>query len=141
MNQLIALARKVLDKTDQLLTTEPARLIGYGAAVVVVITAQVLGHIKPGLLPQVGFNEALGLSLSAIAALVTIVESIRRFVYSPLTYIEDLSDEAHAAHEAAHLEEDLRRWTEAVQAEQAKPQTQTVTVGSAQADGSSGKAN
>lgn len=144
MQNIRKLIGAILDKADQLLTSEPARMIGYGAAVVVYLAVRVIGELKPGLVPNVGFDEAVGLAFTALASVVILVESIRRFVYSPLTYIEDLSDEAQAAHEAAHIEEDLRRWKEAIEARQAaeaQPQTQTVQVGSTRAKGATEKAN
>lgn len=119
-------------------------MIGYAAAVIVVLAAQVIGYIKPGLLPAVSFDEAVGLAFTAIASLVIIVESIRRFVFAPQTYIEDLADESQAAHEAAHIEEDAQRFIEnlrAAQAEAVQPKTQTVTVGSAKAANAGDKAN
>lgn len=138
MNALQKTAQSILDKVDKLLTSEPARMIGYGAAVVVYLTVRVIGELKPGLFPVVGFDEAVGVAFTALASTVILVESIRRFVYSPLTYIEDLSDESQAAHEAAHLEEDLNRLAERVMAErdaQAKQPT-TIAVGSAKPRGS-----
>lgn len=140
--------RQLLDKADQLLTTEPARMIGYGSAVIVAIVVRIVGEVRPGLVPQLSFDEAVGLAFTALASVTILVESIRRFVYSPQTYIEDLSDEAAAAHEAAHLEEDLRRWKEAIEAEVAakraadqQPKTQFVEVGSVAPKDSTGKAN
>ena len=109
MNQLRSLVSAILDKADMFLTTEPARLIGYGAAIVVFLTVQIVGHFKPGVLPQVSFDDAVGMAFAAITTLVILVESIRRFVYAPMTYIEDLSDESAAAHEAAHIEEAIRQ--------------------------------
>lgn len=148
MNALIALVRKVLDKTDQLLTTEPARLIGYGAAVVVVLAVKAIEFVRPGLIPQVGFNDAVGVAFTAMASLVILVESIRRFVYSPMTYIEDLSDESQFAHEAAHEEEDARRFFDKLRqaaaednAAKAAPEVQTVNIGSVNPTGSKGQAN
>ena len=144
MNTLRKVALAILDKMDQLLTSEPARLIGYGAAVVVVLTVKAVEFVKPGLLPQVSFDEAVGMAFTASATVVILVESIRRFVYSPLTYIEDLSDESHAAHEAAHLEEETQRFFDRLRervAEESQPTTTTVGVGSVRAKGSTDKAN
>lgn len=122
--------RSVLDKVEVLLTTEPARLIGYGAAVVIVIVAQVLGHFRPGLLPEVSFDEAAGAAFLAISLLVVVVESIRHYVYAPQTYIEDLSDENHQGHLEAHAEEEFRRTLDAIaerQAAKAKPRQNIVS--------------
>lgn len=142
VNQLRALASKVLAKMDQLLTTEPARVIGYGAAVVVFLAVQGISYFKPGVLPAVTFDEAIGMAFAAISTLVILIESIRRFVFSPQTYIEDIADESEAAHEAAHIEEEAQRFIEGLRAQQAaaaQPQTKTVTVGSAKAANTSGK--
>lgn len=121
MNQLRSTVSAILAKVDQLLTSEPARLIGYGAAVVVFLVVQGLGIVKPGLLPPLSFEAAIGDAFAAIATLVILVESIRRFVYSPETYIGDLADESQAAHEAAHLEEDMQKWLDAVRARNLQP--------------------
>lgn len=110
VNQLRALVSSTLDKVDVLLQSEPARLIGYGAAAVIFIVIKVLndhGIVRFG--TDVSFTEALGATAGAIAVTVTVVESIRKFVYSPQTFIEELSDESAAAHEQAHMEEDLKR--------------------------------
>jgi hypothetical protein len=129
VNALRATVQSILDKVDQLLTTEPARMIGYGAAVVLFLAVQLIGIVRPGLLPPVSFDAAVGDAFAAIATLVILVESIRRFVFSPQTYIEDLADESDAAHEAAHMEDDLRRWAEAVKAQQDAPQKVAIPVG------------
>lgn len=147
MDNIRKVVSAILDKADQLLTTEPARLIGYGAAVVIFLAVQGLGYVKPGLLPPLSFEAAIGDAFAAITTLVILVESIRRFVYSPATYIEDLSDESQAAHEAAHMEEDLAKWAETVrQHQQAKaaaaaaPQPITGIVSDV-APGDKGKSN
>lgn len=141
MKQLQSFVSAFLDKVDLLLQTEPARAIGYGAAVVVFLVAQVLS--ARGYLPPMTFDQSVTLALSALATLVVLVESIRHFVYSPMTYIEDLSDESAAAHEAAHLEEELRNWFDAVAArrEQQQPESQTFAagVGSTKARGAGNK--
>ena len=119
--------RKVLDKIDALLTTEPARMIGYGAAVIVFLVVEGIGYIRPGLLPQVSFDTALSLAFAAIAFLVVVVENIRRFVYAPQTYIEDLADEYEAGHDSGHQDGHMHeRLDAALQA--AQPQVQQVPV-------------
>lgn len=114
--------RKVLDKIDALLTTEPARMIGYGAAVIVFLVVQAVGIIRPGLLPQVSFDTAVSDAFAAIALLVLVVESIRRFVYAPQTYIEDLADEYEAGHGEGHLHAGL----DALYSQATQPQVQQV---------------
>jgi hypothetical protein len=109
VKQLRATVLSVLDKMEQLLTTEPARLIGYGAAAVVFLSLEVLnakGIINFG--KDMTFEQTVGLAFGAITVLVTVIESIRRFVYSPMTYIEDLSDAWQEGHDEAHAEEALR---------------------------------
>ena len=141
MNQLRALALAILDKVDQLLTTEPARLIGYGAAVVLTVTVEVLnarGITRFG--TDLTFDQAIGLAFGAIGFTVTVVESIRRFVYAPMTYIEDLSDTAMAAHEDAHFEEELSRAITAARVSRT-PETTVVSVGSATSNDATGKVN
>ena len=135
MDSIRTFIMKVLDRADRLLTSEPARMIGYGAAVVVYLVVRALGELKPGLIPAMGFGESVGVAFSALATVVILIESIRRFVYSPLTYIEDLSDESQAAHEAAHLEEDLHRWTLASIPPPPEPKSQTIAVGYASSTG------
>lgn len=145
VNQLRIFATAVLDRVSILLATEPARLIGYGAAVVVFVVAQVLEQFRPGLLPKLTFESAIAITASAIVFLAIVVENIRRFVYSPMTYIEDLSDESQLSHDAAHMEEDLRRMAEEAVARReaelsaAQPVKRTVTVGSTKASGSGSK--
>lgn len=134
------LLQTLLYKVDKLLTTEPARVIGYGAAVVVYLVARVLaarGYID---LPMT-FEQSIGAAFAAISTLVIVIESIRRFVYSPQTYIEELSDEWQNGHDAAHAEEDLRQWLDAVRAQHAEEQKQVVSVGSTRAKGATDKTN
>lgn len=148
VKQLRTFVSALLDKVDLLLKGEPARLIMYGAALVVFIVIQVLnarGITRLG--ANLSFDEALGVTAGSLALVVAVTESVRRFVYSPQTYIEDLSDEAHIAHEAAHLEEDLARQVEAAaqrrEAELAakQPTKRAVAVGTVKADGSGDKSN
>jgi hypothetical protein len=130
-----ALVSAVLAKADTLLTTEPARLIGYGAGVVIFLVVQVLnarGITRFG--SDLTFDQSLGLSFGAIVILTSVVESIRRFVYSPFTYVSDLAIEGEFQHEMAHAEEDFNRAM--AESEQApKPRTMTIPVGSVPQDG------
>jgi hypothetical protein len=140
VKSLRTLVTTFLDKVDLLLKGEPARAIGYGAAAVIFIVVQLLNARGISLFPGITFEQAVIDSFAALAVLVSIIESIRHFVYSPQTYIEDLSDEAEAAHEVAHLEEEFRRMLDAAQERQAaKPKRTTVTVGSTKASGSGDK--
>jgi hypothetical protein len=135
--------KALLDKIDQLLTTEPARMIGYGAAIVIYLAARVMADRGYLQLPLT-FDQSLTAALAAMSTVIIIVESIRRFVYSPMTYIEDLSDEAQAAHEAAHIEEAVQKALEAIKAKRAAeavvPEA-VVPVGSVKPAGSDGKLN
>lgn len=104
MNTLRNAALAVLDRVRVLLTTEPARLIGYGAAVIVTLVAQFLssrGYVR---FDGITFEASVGLVFGAISFLIVLVESIRRFVYSPQTYIEDLADEYADAFTAGHID-------------------------------------
>lgn len=83
MTKLYAFLGTVLD----LLQGETARVIGYGAAIFVWAVAGMVGAI-----PNVPFEVALQLAITAIALLVAVVEGIRHFVSSPMT-VADLEDE------------------------------------------------
>lgn len=63
-----------------LLTGEPARIIGYGAAVIIWVVARLVGVI-----PDQSPDQALESAVAAIAIVASIVESIRHLVYSPAT--------------------------------------------------------
>lgn len=104
----------ILDKVRTLLTTEPARLIGYGAAVVVTLVAQFLSNRGYVRFDGVGFEDSLVLVLAAITFTVTVVEAIRRFVFSPQTYIEQVSDAVGQGHYEAHAEEEAQRFIDSL---------------------------
>ena len=72
--------KDILDKVAELGTGEPARIIGYGGAVVIYIVAKVSGAI-PDQTPE----EALALAGAELAVVASFVESIRHFVFSPNT--------------------------------------------------------
>jgi hypothetical protein len=75
----------ILDKAEGLLKGEPARAIGYGAALVIVgvsLASNALGFTR---IPQVDLPTAVTDATLAIATIVGVIESIRRFVYSPAT--------------------------------------------------------
>lgn len=76
----------IADKADALLQGEPARAIGYGAAVVVVgvvALANYLGFARFG--DNLDIATAVGLTTTAIGTVVTVIEGIRKFVFSPAT--------------------------------------------------------
>lgn len=109
MNSLRNSVGAILTKVSALLQSEPARLIGYGSAVVIYLVVNYLASKGIGVFVPMTVEESITASVAALAILVGIVESIRKFVYSPLTYIEDLADENKRAHEEAHMEEEMQR--------------------------------
>lgn len=70
----------VLDKARDLLQGETLRAIGYGAGVVIYLVAKAVGSI-----PDLSFDQAVLQAGAAAAVLVTVIESARRFVFSPKT--------------------------------------------------------
>lgn len=75
--------RDLLDKVDSLLSGEPARAIGYGAALVIVgvsLASNALGFTR---IPEVSLEGALAAAAIATTTVVTVIEGIRRSVYSP----------------------------------------------------------
>lgn len=72
--------RKLLDLASGLLQGEPARAIGYGAAVVVYFVARASGQLD-----DIPLDQALILTAGYVATIAGVVESIRRVVYSPAT--------------------------------------------------------
>lgn len=84
----------LLDRVQGLLTGEPARAIGYGAALViigVVYLANALGITRFG--DSMDLATALGLTTAAIAAVATVVEAIRKAV-SPLATVRTVAHDA-----------------------------------------------
>lgn len=88
MDKVLSFARSAVDGVRNILRGEPARAIGYGGAAVIYIVAKASGRI-----PDVTPEEALAQAGAAILVIGGLVESIRRFVYSPFTVI-DLTSEA-----------------------------------------------
>lgn len=72
--------RKLLDQARDLLQGEPARAIGYGAAVVVYVVTRASGQLD-----DVPLDQALVLTAGYVATIAGVIESIRRVVYSPNT--------------------------------------------------------
>jgi hypothetical protein len=68
----------VLDSARDLLRGEPARVIGYGSAVVIYIAANLLD-----VLPDVTFDQAIAQGAAVIVTVATVIETIRSLVYSP----------------------------------------------------------
>lgn len=108
MDNIRAVVDIFLAKVEHLLTTNPVRMIGYGSAVVVFIAAKVLsdaGYTRY----DITFEQAMGLTAASVAFVTLVVESARRFVYSPQTYIEDLADQWSRGHAEAHVEQVMSR--------------------------------
>lgn len=81
--------RSILDAISAKLTGEPARAIGYGAAVAVVAVvyvANALGFTRFG--ASLSLADALSLASVSITFVVGIVEGIRHYVFSPNTVAE-----------------------------------------------------
>ena len=78
--------RSLLDSAENLLTQrEPARAIGYGAALVLVgvsVASNALGFTR---IPNIDLPTALGLATAGIGTVVAAVEGIRKFVFAPAT--------------------------------------------------------
>lgn len=82
----------LLDKADAALKGEPARFIGYGSALVivgVVAAANALGYTR---IAPIDLPTALAAATAAILTVTGVIESIRKFVYSPAT-VQAIIDE------------------------------------------------
>lgn len=80
MDRILTIARTIISKAEDLLQGEPLRVIGYGAAVVIWLVCNASGRFA-----DISFDSALALTVSAAATLTAILETARRFVYSPNT--------------------------------------------------------
>jgi hypothetical protein len=87
MSDPSGLIGRILDKTRDVLQGEPLRAITYGAAVVIYFVARGFGAI-----PDQTFDEAIVQATAAAAIIVTVVESARRFVWSPRSVSELASE-------------------------------------------------
>lgn len=99
--ELLDKGRDLLDSAEAALSGEPARAIGYGAALVivgVVALANSLGFTRFG--SNLDLPTALGLAGVATTTLVTVIEGIRRSVYSPKTVAEVAADNFEAGLQA-----------------------------------------
>jgi hypothetical protein len=65
----------LLDKASALLKDEPARVIGYGAAVIVFLVAKASGSIE-----DIPFDQTVVMATAAIATVTTVIETIRHLV-------------------------------------------------------------
>lgn len=82
----------VLDKVQSVLQGEPLRAIGYGAGVVIYFVARASGKIA-----DVPLDQAIVQASGALALLVSVVETARRFVYSPNTVAQIIGPSAAPA--------------------------------------------
>lgn len=80
----------LLDKADSILKGEPARIIGYGAAVLIYLVAKFSGNIADQTPEQALVSAGAG-----IASVVGVIETIRHFVYSKPT-VEAIAEVAAA---------------------------------------------
>lgn len=87
MSTVLDAARRVLDSARNLLSGEPLRAIGYGSSVVIYLVANASGRFA-----DLSFDEAINLSLLAVSTVVGVIETARRFVYSPNT-VSDIVEE------------------------------------------------
>lgn len=78
----------VLDRAYSILRGEPARIIGYGAAVAIYLIAKLSGNIADQT-PE----QALVSATAGITTVVTVIESIRHLVYSKPT-VEVIAENA-----------------------------------------------
>jgi len=82
----LSIIDRILAKADDLLKGEVARAIGYGAALVVVLVVAIsnaVGFTRFG--DNIDITTALVGVGAAITMLVTLIESIRRYVFSANT--------------------------------------------------------
>lgn len=71
----VAQFKGFLTRVSDALKGEPARVIGYGSAVVIYFVANFIGAI-----PDVTFESALLSGAAAIAVVASVIESIRHYV-------------------------------------------------------------
>lgn len=95
MADIMGTVRAILDKARELLLSEPARAIGYGAAAVIYLVALAFDRI-----PDMTADQALIAATAAITTVAGVIEAIRRFVYSPATVSEIVTELAQAEPDA-----------------------------------------
>lgn len=86
----------LLDKARALLQGEPLRLIGYGAGFVIYFVSWASGSID-----DIPFETAVTLAIAGAGTLATIIETARRFVYSPASVAQITAQVATAPPTAA----------------------------------------
>lgn len=84
--------KDTLDKVQHLLSGEPLRAIVYGGAVIIYVVAKAFAVI-----PDQSVDEALVTAGAAAALLATLVETARRYVYSPNTVEAIIADILNAS--------------------------------------------
>jgi len=80
MNALQAKLDALLDAVLALLQGSPVRVIGYGSAILIFLVAKASGRIA-----DVSFADAVSEATVAITLVVSVVEGIRHFAFSPAT--------------------------------------------------------
>lgn len=91
MNKVFDQVNALLAPVQDILTGEPARAIGYGAAAIIYVVAKLVGAI-----PDQTPDQALASATAGIAVVVSVVESIRHYVYSPNT-VQQLTPQGMSA--------------------------------------------
>lgn len=94
--------RAIADRLTLILQGEPLRAISYGAAAVIYFTARALGAVE-----DVSFEAALVQAGAAAAILVSVVETARRYVFSPNT-VEAIEAEVQSDEADQHAFETYR---------------------------------
>lgn len=72
--------RGIVDQVEKLLQGETARVIGYGAGIVIYLVAKAVQAI-----PDMPFDQAVLQAGAAATMVISIVEAIRHYVFSPAT--------------------------------------------------------
>lgn len=78
IDRLTAIVDRILDFAEDVLQGEPLRAIGYGAGVAIYFIARASGNIE-----DVPLDQALLQGAALAATLVGVIETARRFVFSP----------------------------------------------------------
>jgi hypothetical protein len=92
INALVLKVRGFLARLGDALSGEPARVIGYGAALIVYFIANMSGRI-----PDVSFDEAVIRTTAALAIVSAVIESIRKVTYSK-NAVGQIIDETYRHH-------------------------------------------
>lgn len=77
----------ILDAARSVLQGEPLRAIGYGAGVIIYLVAKAMGSIE-----DLPLDQAILQAGAAAAIVASVIETMRRMVYSPASVIEILEE-------------------------------------------------